>query len=124
MSFKVKYCHEIFDDPLVEMICKDIFYKTAEDIDADIQEIGFDRDHVHMTIDIGLNPIPKIAKYLKGRSGYFLLKAFPELKKKCFWGSGLWSPVVYFDSVGRSTDEEMNRYVRDQGMQTRLIEYH
>lgn len=72
-----------------------------------------------MIVDLGLNSIPNFAKYMKGRSGYVLMKAFPELKKKLFWKSGLWSPVVYFDSVGRDEDQ-MKNYVRNQGIPSSL----
>jgi REP element-mobilizing transposase RayT len=41
------------------------------------------------------------------------------LKRKYFWGSGFWSPVVYFDSVGRNEDQ-MRNYVRKQGNTTSL----
>ena len=119
IAFKVKYCHPVFDDELVVKICSDIFYTTAKQLDAEIQELGFDREHCHMVVDLGLNSIPHFAKCMKGRSGYFLLKAFPDLKKRCFWGSGFWSPVVYFDSVGRDEDK-MRNYVRKQGNTTSL----
>jgi REP element-mobilizing transposase RayT len=42
----------------------------------DIQEIGFDKDHVHIIVDIGLYSIVEVAKKLKGVSGYKLLRAF------------------------------------------------
>ena len=113
LCFKVKYCHPVFEDELVVKICSDIFYTTAKELDAEIQELGFGRDHCHMIVDLGLNSIPHFAKYMKGRSGYFLLKAFPELKRRYFWGSGFWSPVVYFDSVGKNEDK-MRDYVRRQ----------
>jgi len=85
IGFKVKYCHKVFEDPLVELICKDVFYTTAKKLNAEIQALGFDKDHCHMVVDLGLNSIPNFAKYMKGRSGFAMLKAFPELKKKLFW---------------------------------------
>ena len=119
ISFKVKYCHEVFEYKEVESLCRDIFLKTAEDIGIDIQELGFDKDHTHMIADIGLRSVPEVSKYLKGRSGYKILKAFPWLKKKYFWGSGFWNPTTYFDSVGDNKGRITN-YVKNQGRQTKM----
>jgi REP element-mobilizing transposase RayT len=55
---------------------------------------------------------------LKGNSGYRLPREFPYLKHKYFWGSGLWSPVYYFDGVGERTCSEIDVYVRNQGKKT------
>ena len=117
MSFKVKYCHEIFDDKLVEKRCAEIFWEVDEKYDGiTLYEIGFDRDHVHIDVDGGPNYAPKdIAKLLKGTSGRKLLKEFPYLKNKYFWGSGMWNPSYYFDSLGSRTKEEMDEYIRNQG---------
>jgi len=68
-----------------------IFLKTAEEMKIDMQELGFDKNHVHMAVDIGLLSITEVAKKLKGILGYKILKAMPWLKNKYFWGSGLWS---------------------------------
>ena len=119
IGFKVKYCHEIFEYKEVESLCRYIFLKTAEELDIEIQELGFDKNHVHMIVDIGLKSIPEVAKYLKGRSGYKILKAFPWLKRKYFWKSGLWNPATYFDSLGNN-ERRLRNYVKQQGKQTKM----
>ncbi len=116
MSFKVKYCHEIFNDAQVEKRCEEIFKKVSEEHRWFLREIGFDKDHVHITIDAGTKGPEDVAKALKGTSGRKLLTEFPYLKKTCFWGSGLWSPTIYFDSLGERTIVEMDDYTRNQGM--------
>lgn len=119
MSFKVKYCHEIFDDKQVQKRCAEVFWEANKKHGFQIDEIGFDRNHVHIDVDCGPNYAPKdIAKLLKGTSGRKLLKEFPYLKKKYFWGSGLWSPSYYFDSIGSKTKEEIDEYIRNQGRKT------
>jgi len=122
ISFKVKYCHKIFQYERIEFVCRKIFLQTAKDLDIDIQELGFDKDHVHMIVDIGLKSMPEVAKYLKGRSGYKILKAFPWLKKKYFWSSGLWNPATYFDSLGNN-ESRLRNYVKQQGIQMKLNAY-
>ena len=116
MSFKVKYCHEIFNDSHVEKRCEEIFKKVSEAHRWILREIGFDKDHVHITIDAGTKGPGDVAKALKGNSGRKLLTEFPYLKKTYFWGSGLWSPTIYFDSLGERTIVEMDDYTRNQGI--------
>jgi len=116
MSFKAKYCHEVFNDVQVEKRCEEIFRKVSEEHRWILREIGFDMDHVHITIDAGTKGPEDVAKALKGNSGRKLLKEFPYLKKEYFWGSGLWSPAIYFDSLGERTILEMDDYTRNQGM--------
>ena len=113
IGFKAKYCHKVFGFEKVRNRCKEIFLGVAETHKIAIYNIGFDDDHVHFKADIGLKSIPEIAKLFKGTSGYMLLKEFPELKRKFFWGSGLWSPVVYFDSVGQN-NEIISDYISSQ----------
>lgn len=115
LCFKAKYCHRIFEDEQVEKRCGEIFEKAAKDRRWILREVGFDRDHVHITIDAGTNGPMDVAKVLKGRSARKLLKEFPYLKERYFWGSGLWSPAYYFDGVGERTITEMEEYVRNQG---------
>jgi len=113
IGFKAKYCHKIFGIEEVRNRCREIFLGVAEEHKIPVYKIGFDDDHVHFEADIGLKSIPEIAKLFKGTSGYKLLKEFPYLKKKYFWGSGLWSPVVYFDSVGQN-HEIISDYIASQ----------
>ncbi len=121
MSFKVKYCHEVFNDVQVEKRCEEIFRKVSEEHSWFLREIGFDMDHVHITIDAGTKGPEDVAKALKGTSGRKLLKEFPYLKKEYFWGSGLWSPAVYFDSLGERTIVEMDDYTRKQGVPKKYL---
>jgi len=74
MSFKVKYCHEIFNDLQVEKPCEEFFREVTEKYQWILQEIGFDKNHIHITIDAVTKGPEDIAKTLKGTSGRKLLK--------------------------------------------------
>ena len=116
VSFKAKYCHKVFMTEQITNRCKEIFQEVAEKYGMVIKELGFDQDHVHMVIQ--LNPsmsVSQAAKLLKGTSGRKLLQEFPYMKRKYFWGSGLWSPTIYFDSIGQNP-EQISNYVRNQGV--------
>ena len=123
VCFKTKYSHKIFDDGQVKARCEEVMRETAGRYGMEIREMGFDRDHVHLTVDAGPNHSPaSMAKALKGNSGHTLLREFPELKRRYFWGSGLWSPAYYFDSMGERTSSEIDEYVRNQGKPKRTVD--
>ncbi len=120
VCFKVKYSHKVFDFVDFKERCAQIFQEVAEKIKVEIKEIGFDRDHVHMVIVSRVQySFAWIAKMFKGTSGFKLLKEFPQIKKTYFWGSGLWSPALYVDSVGINS-EMIQNYVRNQGKKKEL----
>ncbi|MFH1064227.1 MAG: transposase [Candidatus Woesearchaeota archaeon] len=103
--FKVKYCHEIFDDFAYRNACHGLFFKALRKygIRCKDNELGFDNNHVHMVLDLGIKSKPQIAKELKGFVARKFFKLFPELKLSKhlggkFWNSGLWSPATYGNS--------------------------
>jgi REP element-mobilizing transposase RayT len=111
----VKYRHTIFDDDEVKKLCAEELRAGARAAGACIVEIGFDLNHVHFVLDTDLQWLPDVVKSMKGRSGRHVFTAFPKLKMELFWGSGLWSPAYFFESVGRKTLEFSRGYVRSQG---------
>jgi REP element-mobilizing transposase RayT len=115
LSFKTKYCHNIFNFPEVQRRCEEIFREVSQKHRWILREIGFDQDHVHITIDAGTKGPEDVAKALKGTAGRKLLKEFPYIKKTLFWGSGFWSPTIFFDSLGERTITDMDAYARNQG---------
>ena len=126
MCFKIKYCHSIFDDKTIQKRCEDIFRQVeAQEMKFKIDEIGFDRNHVHFCLDLGPEASESyVVKKLKGTSAKFLLREFPYLKKRYFWDSGLWNPGYFCESLGDSTYENKKMYVKNQGLprgQTKLV---
>ncbi len=84
LSFKTKYCHNIFNFPEVQKRCEEIFQEVCIKRRWIIREIGFDQDHVHITIDAGTDRQKDVAKALKGTTGRKLLNEFPGIKKPTF----------------------------------------
>ena len=125
-SFKVKYCHKIFDIKEVREECHKFLIEALERNQIRYQEIGFDNNHVHGIIDIGNYSRPEVAKLVRGYVGKRLLAKFPSIKQKYFYGSGLWNPAYYMDSVGKDI-EFMKGYVRKQkyysGLQRKLNDF-
>jgi len=106
-TFKVKYCHKIFDILGVRELCDALFNQAFQFYGVSCSKIAFDDNHLHMIIDMGLYSKPEIAKKLKGFVGRKLLSFLPWLKKKYFWNSGLWNPAYDIRSIN-----DMGTYVR------------
>jgi len=106
-TFKVKYCHKIFDIAAVRQLCDALLHEAFVLYKIRCQKLAFDSDHVHFIHDLGLHGKPELAKKLRGYVGYHLLCLMPWLKKKYFWGSGLWNPAYDIRSIS-----DMNFYRR------------
>ena len=110
--FKVKYCYAIFDIKEVREECDKLFIEASERYAIPIAGKGFDSNHVHMKVDIGMYSRAEVAKRLKGYVAKKLLDRFPLLKKQYFWGSGLWSRSYY---MGTPKDlNSLDRYLKKQ----------
>jgi putative transposase len=109
--FKVKYCHEVFDMEEVRMYVFDLLIQISINYDMPVEKIGFDPDHVHFDVNIKLRSKPEAAKILKGVTGKMVLKKFPKIKKKFFWGSGFWNPAYLLDNIGRNK-ENVENYIK------------
>ena len=116
VSFKTKYCNNVFDIEEFRERCEQLFMQVAEEQQVIIKELGFDGDHVHMIWLIKVwHRVDQLAKSFKGTTGRKLMHEFPDIKRKYFWGSGLWSGVIFGDTIGKDP-EEMGQYVRSQGI--------
>ena len=92
-TFKVKYCHKIFNNERVRNVCYALLEEAMHNYHVRYEKIGFDEDHVHILLDMGLYNKPQIAKLLRGYSARKMFRAFPWLKRRYFWKSGLWNPA-------------------------------
>jgi len=110
--FKVKFCHDIFDDELHREAMRTLLLEAAFEHDIPVGEIGFDANHVHFMADIGNYDRPEVAKLLRGPSAKRFFEYFPELKKSLFWDSGLWNPAYYIGSPRNI--EDTIRYIQRQ----------
>ena len=113
MSLKVKYCHEVFDIREFRESCQEMMIQIFKSHNIKYDRVGFDSNHFHTILDLARWKIDDLIKIMKGISGYKLLKLFPEIKKKYFYGSGLWSGTKYVYSIGRDK-ASVERYVAKQ----------
>ena len=101
-SSKTKYCHPIFNIKEVREECYKLLIEAFERNKIRYEEIGFDDNHFHAIVDLGLYSRPQLAKLVRGYVGKKLLERFPSVKQKYFYGSGLWNPAYYLESVGKN----------------------
>jgi REP element-mobilizing transposase RayT len=106
-TFKVKYCHKIFDNLGIRELTEALLNEALHLYSINCRKLAFDSDHVHMILDMGLHSKPMIAKKLKGYVGKHLLRMLPVLKSSKFWGSGLWNPSYDIRSIN-----DMGIYMR------------
>ena len=98
-TFKIKYCHKIFDNLGVRELASALFNQAFQKYSIRCRKLAFDSDHVHMILDMGLYSKPELAKRLKGYVGRHCLHLLPQLKQQSFWGSGLWNPAYDIRSI-------------------------
>ena len=112
-TFKTKYCHKVFEIKEVRTYIFDLLNQISAGYNMPIEDVGFGDNRVHFDVDIKVRSKPEVAKTFKGVIGKMVLKKFPEIKKKFFWGSGFWSPAYFLDNIGRNHDE-IKQYIRKQ----------
>ena len=98
-TFKVKYCHKIFDVQGYRELADALLRQAFSKYQITCRKLAFDSDHVHIILDMGLYSKIELAKKIKGYVGQKLLSMVPSLKKKHFWGSGLWNPAYDIRSI-------------------------
>jgi len=113
-TFKVKYCHKLFEIEKVRMFVFDLLDQISASYNLPIEEIediGFGDNHVHFDVDIKIRSKPEVAKIFKGIIAKMVFKKFSDVKKRYFYGSGFWSPAYFLDNIGRKPDD-IKQYLR------------
>ena len=107
-----KYRYQILVKDIKSRL-KEILIELCEWLDIDIIEGAIASDHVHMYLSVP----PKysashVMKVLKGKSGEYLRRDFPELAKR-YWGLHIWARGYFVSTVGIDRDV-IKKYVQDQ----------
>lgn len=72
-------------------------------------------DHVHLFVSSPPKTAPNvIARTVKSILAVAIFRRFPTLKKRRFWGSGLWSRGTYYGSAGTVSGSTIMRYIEQQ----------
>ena len=111
--FKVKYCHNVFDDVEVRAWLQAKLQEISDGYGMPIKKLGIDSNHLHMKLNIGIRSKPEAAKIFRGIIGRKIFQTFPMMKKKLFWKSGFWNPAYFMDNVGKDADA-IEEYISKQ----------
>ena len=111
-TFKIKYCHKIFDILAVRQLCDALINEAFQLYGIRHKKLAFGSDHTHMIIELGLYSRPQIAKKIKGYVASNLFRLMPWLEANkweggYFWDSGLWNPAYDIRNI-----TDMDFYMR------------
>ena len=125
LVFSPKYRHAIFDEndlknhgSEIKRFCEQSFIRTAEEYNVKIRTMRLMPDHAHMFV--GLRPDQSVSwavHKFKGRASFELFREYDWLRdwdvgNKRFWGGQFWSDGYFFRSVGSTTNEAVDFYIR------------
>ena len=108
-----KYRHRI----LTGIICNEVercVHVFSSQKSCEIIEMNVQVDHVHLICMIP--PKLRVSDYVgivKGRTAIRLLKGFPDLRKRRYWGNYFWTKGYCVDTVGLD-EEKIRQYVKYQ----------
>jgi len=111
-----RYRRKILEGGLATYFKKALLEVREFHPDSYIEEIGVDRNHVHMIIPPKYS-VSEVVATLKSRTSRQLKEKFPHVLKKTYWdGGGLWARGFFASTVGIN-ETIIRNYVRYQGEQ-------
>ena len=113
-----KYRYRILTGAVAELMDRDI-RMLCEWKDVEVLELNVQVDHIHALFSIP----PKISistfmGFLKGKLAIKVMKSYPRLRKKPYWGNHFWARGYFVSTVGLNEDL-IRRYVKYQEEQER-----
>lgn len=81
-----------------------------------IQSRVGENDHIHVFVSAHPKVAPSyIVKMLKGISGRKLFMDFPEIKRQ-LWKNRLWNSSYFIESIGSTSQENIQKYIDRQNL--------
>lgn len=118
IGYRLIWCTKYRKDIIVgtvEYELREIIHQTAKHYGWQISEYESVSDHVQMIVETSPEYSPReIAQVLKSISAATLFKGNSDLKKRSFWGSGLWSKSTYYGTVGDMSESVIKKYIENQ----------
>jgi len=108
-----KYRHRILTGMIGDEV-EQFIHVFSSQKSCEIIEMNVQVDHVHLICMIP--PKLRVSDYVgivKGRTAIRLLKRFPDLRKRRYWGNHFWTKGYCVDTVGLDEDK-IRQYVKYQ----------
>ena len=111
----MKYRKALLADDVVEIIV-DVARGLAERYDIEFEQLGCDRNHIHLLCSAHPKIAPgQIVRLFKSITGRELFRRKPALKKE-LWGGEFWSDGYDVGTVGEGGNwQVVELYVQKQG---------
>lgn len=106
--------------PVLQGKVKELVYGIIRDIleerGCTLKELNGETDHVHILFDAGPEvQILDLVRVIKTKTARFARKQFPEELKEYFWKPVFWTDSYFSSTVGGTTRDMVERYIRKQG---------
>jgi putative transposase len=108
-----KYRYRVLTGPLHKEVhhCVNIF---SDQLGCEIVALTIKADHIHVITNVPPKvSISQLMGTLKGRTAIRMVKQFPYLKKKPYWGNHFWAKGYCVDTIGLNP-EMIRKYVEYQ----------
>lgn len=116
-----KYRYRILTGAVAELMERDI-RMLCEWKDVEVLELNIQPDHVHAVVSIPPKlSVSSFMGFLKGKLAIKVMKTYPRLRRKPYWGNHFWARGYFVNTVGLNEDL-IRRYVRYQEDQERREE--
>ena len=95
-----KYRFRVMRGAIRELLERDI-RGISEWLGAEILELNVQDDHVHVVVSIP--PKVSVSEYMgtvKGRTAIKLMKSYPGLRQKPYWGNHFWARGYFVSTIG------------------------
>lgn len=120
--FPVKYRKALLSEEITQAI-RDIAMGIQERYAIEIEQIGCDRDHIHLLCGAHPKYAPgQLVRVFKSVTARELFNQFPGLKEG-LWGGEFWTDGYYVATVGeRGNWKVVERYIREQGKKPEAVQ--
>ncbi len=121
LVFVPKYRFRILTGTVAERVDRDIRTLCGWK-EVEVMELSVQADHIHLVCSVPPKlSISAFMGFLKGKLAIKLLKSYPRLRAKPYWGNHFWARGYFASTVG--VDEDLiRRYVRHQEHEERQEE--
>jgi putative transposase len=112
--FCPKFRHKIIKG-MVEDVVKQVIQEICNTYGYTLIQMEVMPDHLHIFLSVPPTIAPtEVVTRLKSITTNRVFAAFPNLKKRYFWGSGLWSRGYYIGTAGNVSAATIRKYIEAQ----------
>ena len=106
--------------PILQGKVKDLVYGIVRDVleerNCSLKKLNGEPDHIHILFDAGPEvQILDLVRVIKIKTARFARKQFPEKLKEYFWKPIFWTDSYFASTVGGTTRDMVEQYIRKQG---------